>query len=54
MVVFSAEEFHGMDIDRVDVGATGRFLYMMMFVYVRINPWDVQDTMKYTVGEIKE
>lgn len=52
MVEFAQEEFDGMDVDGVDVGAGRGLLTMMVFVYVFVDGLEVEEPVKECVGEV--
>ena len=52
MIEFTQEEFDGMDIDGVDVGAGRCLLTMMVCVYVFVDGLEVEEPVEEGVGEV--
>ena len=52
MIEFAQEEFDGMDVDSIDVGARRGLLTMVVFVYVFVDGLEVEEPMEEGVGEV--
>jgi len=52
MIEFAQKEFQRVDIHRVNIGSWGGLLMMMMFVYVGVDGFNVEEPMKESVGEV--
>jgi len=52
VIVFSEEEFEGVDVDSIDIGSTGSLLSMVMLVNVAVDGLDVQCPVQWCVKEV--